>query len=117
MLLEADVTSIAQFVTVLIIFLGVLALTYYVTKWTANFQKGKLGGGNIEVLESVRIAPDKYIQIVRVADKYMAIAIGKESVTHLADLDEEQILMGKEPAGLKMSFEELFEKVKEKKDK
>ncbi|MGN0411561.1 MAG: flagellar biosynthetic protein FliO [Lachnospiraceae bacterium] len=116
MLLEADITSIAQFITVFIIFLAVLALTWFVTRWTANFQKGRTCGGNIEVLESVRIAPDKYIQIVRIADKYMAIAIGKESITHLTDLDEDQILIAKEPSGWKMSFEELLEKVREKKD-
>ena len=46
----------------------------------------------------------------------MAIAIGKESITHLTDLDEDQILIAKEPSGWKMSFEELLEKVREKKD-
>ena len=105
----------AQFITVLILFVAVLWVTWAVTKWTAGYQKGKWTGGNIEMLESFRIAPDKYVQIIRVADKYLAVAVAKDTVTFLAELDESELMLKKDTASVKMSFQELLEKVREKK--
>ena len=76
-----SVESYLQFIAILIIFVLVLGLTYYVTKWLAGYQKEKNSGRNIEVLETGRISTTKYIQIVRLGDKYMAIAVGKDEVT------------------------------------
>lgn len=107
--------GIAQFITVLVLFVIVLWVTWAVTKWTASYQKGKGAGGNIEMLESFRIASDKYVQIIRVADKYLAVAVAKDSVTFLAELDEQSLLFPEDTAGMKMNFREILEKVREKK--
>ena len=108
--------GIAQFITVLILFVIILWVTWAVTKWTAGYQKGKWAGGNIETLESFRIASDKYVQIIRVADKYLAVAVAKDSVTLLAELDEQALRFPEEAGGGKMSFREILEKVREKKE-
>ena len=47
--------AFAQLVTLLIIFVFVLALTYFSTKWIGNFQKNKLAGNNIEILETMKL--------------------------------------------------------------
>lgn len=110
-----SLSGYAQFITVLILFVAVLWVTWAVTKWTAGYQKGKMAGGNIEMLESFRVAPDKYVQIIRVADKYLAIAVAKDTVTFLTELDESELMLKEEKAGAKISFQELLEKVREKK--
>ena len=107
--------GIARFITVLVLFVIVLWVTWAVTKWTASYQRGKWAGGNIEVLESFRIASDKYVQIIRVADQYLAVAVAKDSVTLLAQLDESALSYDKDAAGTKVSFQEMLEKVREKK--
>ncbi len=84
----SSLNSIAQLFSVIVIFLFVLALTYFVTRWTGNYQKGKLAGTHVEVLESTRIAPNKYVEIVRVGDKILVLGIGKDTVTMLTELDE-----------------------------
>ena len=66
-----------QFMTVLILFVFVLAITYLVTRWIANYQKGRAGLGNLEIIETCRVAPNKYIQIVRAGEKYLVIGVGK----------------------------------------
>ena len=107
--------GIAQFITVLVLFVIVLWVTWAVTKWTASYQKGKGAGGNIEMLESFRIASDKYVQIIRVADKYLAVAVAKDTVTFLAQLDESALVWRESAVGVKMNFQEILEKVREKK--
>lgn len=57
-----------QFMTVLILFVFVLAITYLVTRWIANYQKGRAGLGNLEIIETCRVAPNKYIQIVKAGE-------------------------------------------------
>ena len=107
--------GLAQFITVLVLFVIVLWVTWAVTKWTASYQKGKGAGGNIEMLESFRIASDKYVQIIRVADKYLAVAVAKDTVTFLAQLDESALVWRESAVGVKMNFQEILEKVREKK--
>ena len=55
-ILTGKADSYAQFITVLFIFVAVLAVTALVTKWIAGYQKQQGAAGNIEVRETVRIA-------------------------------------------------------------
>ena len=85
-ILTGKTDSYAQFITVLLIFVAVLAVTALVTKWIAGYQKQQGAAGNIEVLETVRIANNKYIQLVRIGESYFAIAVCKDTVTNLGEI-------------------------------
>lgn len=63
--MSSRIEAFAQLLTLLIIFIFVLAVTYYVTRFVGNYQKNKLSGSNINILETMRIANNKYIQIVK----------------------------------------------------
>ena len=104
--------SYLQFIAILIIFVVVLGVTYYVTKWLAGYQKEKSTGKNIEVLETGRISTTKYIQIVRLGNKYMAIAVGKDEVTALCELDKESLFFDDHENTATLSFSEILEKIK-----
>ncbi|MCM1120342.1 MAG: flagellar biosynthetic protein FliO [bacterium] len=81
----------AQLIAVLVVFAVVLAITAVVTKYIARYQKAQGTSGNIEVLETVQIAPGKYIQLVRLGKIYAAIAVCKDTVTMLCQISGEQI--------------------------
>ncbi len=99
----------AGLITMLIMFVAVLALTAWVTKWLADYQRVQNLNSNIEVIETVRITANKYIQLVRVGRKYMAIAVCKDTVTMLCEVPEEQLKF-REASRDKISFKELLEK-------
>ena len=67
------------------------------------------------MLEIIRIASDKYVQIIRVGNKYLAVAVAKDTVTFLTEVDESALMRRDDTAEAKMSFQELLEKVREKK--
>lgn len=92
-ILTGGANSIAQFMTVLIVFLVVLALTAWTTRFIANYQKTMGAGSNIEVMESVHVHSGKYIQIVRIGKKYMAVAVCKDTITPICEVDESQIVL------------------------
>lgn len=103
-----------QFMTVLILFVFVLVITYWVTKWIAGYQKGRTANTNMELIESFRLTNNKYIQIIRVGQKYLAVAIGKDSVTMLTEIPEEELMLSNADTDMQTGFRELFEKVQKK---
>lgn len=110
--MKSGVDTAAQFITIVIIFLLVLGLTYATTKWIANYQKVKNVNQNVEIIEVSKIAANKYIEIVRCGEKYLAVAICKDTVTMLCELSKEQILLNEKKDSENKGFREILEKAK-----
>ena len=83
--------SVGQLLAAILIFIFVLALTYFATKLTAGLQKGRLAGSNVEVLETFRISPTKYIQVVRIGGRYFSYVVCKDTVTLLGEMTKDDI--------------------------
>lgn len=114
----SGIDAFIQLLTVLLLFLLVLAATYLVTRWVAKYQKNQLGSQNLEIIETCRLSQTKYIQIIRIGATYMAIAVCKDTITMLGTLDESQLnLQTVEKAKVNDSFQEILNKVKERKQK
>ena len=77
--------SVIQLITVLLIFVLVLAITLFVTRWIGKYQKMQNVGDNVQVLESMRISPSVCVEILKIGRKYVAVAVAKESVSFLLD--------------------------------
>ncbi len=113
MLLTGRIDSYTQFIAVLVVFIVVLGLTAATTKWIANYQKQQNVNCNIEVIETTRISSNKYIQLVRVGQTYMAIAVCKDTVTMLGEIPKEQ-LEEATVSGKGVNFRELLDKALKK---
>ncbi len=109
-----SVNSYLQFMTVLILFVFVLGITYFVTKWIGGYQKSRSFNANVEVIETFHLANNKYIQIIRVGKKYLAVAIGKDSVTMLTEIPEEELMLSEGVDDIQPSFKELLDKLQKK---
>ena len=109
--------SYFEFVALLIVFVAVLAATYFFTKWMAGYQKNKTSTGNIEVIETARISTTKYIQIVRIGGRYVAIGVGKDEITNLGDVSEEELVFKEVNPANNISFKEILDKFKGEKKK
>ncbi len=108
-LLSGRSGSYLQLVTVLLIFVLVLAVTAWVTKWIASYQKQQGVNSNIEVVETTRIGSNKYVQLVRVGETYMAVAVCKDTVTMLGEVPKEQLTFTDGKSG-SATFTDLFAK-------
>ena len=107
-------SSYAQFIAVLVIFVLVLGVTALTTKWISGYQKQQNANGNIEVIETSRLTNNKYLQIIRVGETYMVIAVCKDTVTMLGDIPPEQLRIP-EMVNSGLGFKELFDKAVRKK--
>lgn len=104
--------SVVQFITVLLIFAVVLIATLFVTRWLGNYQKQQSMGNNIEVLESTRISPNSFASIIRIGTKYVAVAVSKDNVTLLCELQPDDLADTKDTSANFADFGSIFNKVK-----
>ena len=111
---SGQVDSFVQFVTVLLLFLVVLVITYGVTRWISGIQKTQMVGRNMEIVDTMRISSSKYLQIVRAGDKYLVIAVCKDTVTMLAEISGESLTLQDNARmnGCQPGFREILEKIK-----
>ncbi|MCR4691092.1 MAG: flagellar biosynthetic protein FliO [Lachnospiraceae bacterium] len=84
--------SVARLITVFLLFLFVLGITYLTSRYVAVFQKNHLKTANIEVLEAVRISPTVVFQIVRAGEQYLLVSVAKDRVSVLTELSPEEIV-------------------------
>ena len=102
--------SFTQFLTVILVFVLVLVLTYLTTRFVGSYQKTRAATRNFDVIETYRITNGKYLQIVRIGSKYVVIGIGKDDITSICELSEEDIRFVPDDSGQVMDFKALLEK-------
>ena len=100
------VNNFARFITMLIIFILILVLTYYTTRFVAGAKKGSFKSGNMEVLECLQLGGGKCLQLLRLGKRYVVVAVTKDNVEMLAELDEDEYIKSVESSG--GSFKEIL---------
>ncbi len=108
------VDGFIQLVTVIAIFVFVLVITYFTTRFVGGYAKSKVITGNIELIDSMKIAPSGYIAVVRVASKYIAVGIGKNEISFLCELPGEDVMIRDAGGVVGYDFKELIEKARGK---
>ena len=108
--------NLGQLMGVLAVFFSVLAITWLVTRWIAGYQQGQIHGQNLRVVETLRLTTNNYIQIIEVGDVYLVLAVSKDRVEKIAELDKEtfhpdHIVNRKMDTGL--DFHEILDRVKQ----
>lgn len=106
--------SVVQFITVTIIFAIVLAITYFTTRWVGSYQKKQISRGNIKIAESLRISNNKILEIVNVGSHYYLIAVCKDTVTLIGEVDKDELKLIEQDNGStgNESFGSVFNRFK-----
>lgn len=118
LLLNGSVENVLRLIAAIVVFFVVLAVTYLVTRWIGKYQQGISGSRNITVLETFKVAQNKYLQVIKVGEVYMVIAICKDSITMLTRLDETELgNIPVNPEDKTDNFAEVLERFKKLKPK
>ena len=116
--------SLFQLIIVLVCFVAVLVLAYYTTRWLGNYQKGRSYNKNLKIIETLKVSPDKYVEIIACGkDKYLIIGISKSEVSLLGELTEDELIeLDVSPPGgngsnnnISTGFNQIIEKMKSRK--
>ena len=117
MLAASTLDNVLELIGLVVVFVLILFAAYYCTKLIGRYSYNQFQAGNIEVIETFNISQAKHIQIIRVGmNKYIAIAVCKDSITKLADLTEEDIeIVKKEKNKDKTVFADVLNRMKKTK--
>lgn len=108
--------AFVQLITLVLIFALVLGLTYFVTRFVGNYQKNKLTGTNISVIETIRISSSKYIQLIQIGSRYFAIAVCKDTVTLIGEIEQNDLVLTDNTTQVQPeSFKTILDKFKKDK--
>ena len=113
MLLTSLGGSIYQFVVVLVIFIGILVLTGFATKWIATYMHNQNfnSNSNFCVTDSLNMGPNHKLLLVKVGkNKYFVIGVGKESISKIGELSEEDLVERSNSTSTNRSFESILNK-------
>lgn len=108
--------SVIQLIVVLIMFLFVLGLAYFAARIAGRFQSNIQSRSNIKVIEVVRVNNNKLVEIVKIGERYFAIGIGKDTITMLAELQEDELNLDTLNHDSKGSFKDILSQLQKKKD-
>ncbi|MDD6381636.1 MAG: flagellar biosynthetic protein FliO [Lachnospiraceae bacterium] len=91
--LSADsLASAGQLIVAILMFVVVVALCYFTTHFIAGYQKKKLSVGNFAVVDSMKVANNKFVAIIKVgAEDYYIIGVGKDEITFIDKIDKDKI--------------------------
>ena len=114
-IMSGSLEGAAQFLTVFVIFLLVLAITYYTTRFVGTYQKLQGSNRNFEAIETYKVTGNKYLQLIRVGRRYFVIAVGKDSVSLISEVSEEDIDLNlNKDSAANDRFKQIFEVARDK---
>lgn len=108
--------SIWRFLVALLIFVFVLVITYFTTRFVGKYEKTRYTNHNLSIVESIRVGTNKMIAIVQVGSRYMVVSIGKDEVHFLMEISEEDMTWKHENGSSDNadSFQAVLNKFKDK---
>lgn len=106
--------NILQLFAVMTVFVLILVVAYFVTRWIGTNQGRNFFGKNIRVIEGCRIGTNKFIQIVKVGNKFLILGIGKDEISYLGEVEEQDLAITEDGVKTLPDFKEILAKVKQK---
>ena len=106
---QNSLQSLFELFGLILIFVIVLVVCYYTTKFVAGRQLVQKKIGNFEIVETFSIAQNKYLQLIRMGNKYVVISVAKDSVNVITELEEAEICqIQNNVSGSGKSFKEIL---------
>lgn len=103
-----------QFISVVFVFVLILVVAYFVTRWIVAQGQTQFGNRNIRVVEGYRMGPNKTIQIVKVGNKFFVLGVGKDEISYLGEVEEEDLAITEDTMKPLPDFKTLLAKAKDK---
>ncbi len=107
-------TSGLELLGLLLVFLLVVVACYFVTRFIGGKQLKQQRNSNFTVIETFRLAQNKFLQLVKIGSRYFVLAICKDTMTLVAELKEEEITQMRTAAELP-GFADILQKFRKEK--
>ncbi|MCR5329677.1 MAG: flagellar biosynthetic protein FliO [Lachnospiraceae bacterium] len=105
----SGVESVLKLIGLIILCALIIAASYFVTRMIGRREAGMSGNSNFKVIDAYRLTPNKYLQLIQIGSRYICIAVSKDDVTFICELQPEDITV-KKNTEKGLSFKEIMAK-------
>ena len=102
----------SKMIVVVLLFVMFCLGIYYVTKFIGKQKVFNNKNANISIIETITVAPQKYLQLIKVSNKYLLIGITKDNIIFIKELDNEELVINN--TEVDDSFKKYLDKFKSK---
>lgn len=103
--------NIGELIVLFIIFILIIVACYYVTRFIGGKQLKQMKNSNFTVLDTYRITQNKFLQLVRMGNQYVVIAVTKDNISVIARLTEEEVIKPEDKSPQEVSFKHILTKI------
>lgn len=116
---SGSLDSFFKLISVLLIFIFVIVITYFTSYWISGVQKKRTVNKNLKVLETISVSSNKFICLVEAGTAYLVVAVGKEEISLLARLSKDELNdfsfeKSENPLPGVEGFQDILNKIKDK---
>lgn len=104
--------SVWELFGLIIILLLILLAAYFISRFISKLKLGQLSKSNFEIFNSIQIASNKSLMIVKVGTRYILISVTKEHIQYLTELEEEDIKLINSNIEEKNTFKNILDNIK-----
>ncbi len=108
--------NLVQLLGLCILLAVILFAAYYTAKFVGKTKLGQLKSSNFTVIDSYKPAPGKMLQIIKVGKKYLLIAVAKDTISFLSELEETDLVLKESIQAEKKSFRQIIDSMKNHKE-
>ena len=103
------VESLIELLGLILVFVLVVVVCHFTTKFVAGRQLSYKKAGNFEIIETFPLAQNKYLQLVRAGNKYVVIAVSKDSIISVTELEDTEVIIPEKSQPVTVtSFKEIL---------
>jgi flagellar protein FliO/FliZ len=116
--LQSDYSSSGSFwqlIGLVFLLIIILIAAYFTSKFIGSMTVGQLKNSNFKVIDTYRISPNKFIQIVKVGNKYIVLAVAKDTINYITELEESEVYIREPRSKENVNFKQILDKLKNKK--
>lgn len=106
----SGIESVLKLIGLIILCIIIIAASYFTTKFVGRREAGMTGESNFKSIDVYRINQNKYLQIIQIGTRYFVIAVSKDNVSVLTELNKEDISFFRDNSK-KMSFKDIMARV------
>lgn len=108
--------NLVQLLGLCLLLAVILLAAYYTSKFIGKVKLGQLKNSNFTVIDTIKLAPGKLLQIVKVGKKYFIISIAKDNISFISEIDEADLVIKESITAEKKSFRQIIDSVRNHKE-
>lgn len=99
-------SGIGQIIFFIVVFIAVIFLAYYSTRFLAKSRIQAMNGKNVSVVESMNLGIGSALYLVKAGEQYFLISATKENVRLISEIDADTVKVVSQGEGI--SFEKIM---------